>query len=199
MIRRTTLVLALALMTLLAASPFAMAAAAPAGAANPQVVMETSLGTIRLELFAKEAPISVKNFLDYASSGFYNGTVFHRVIPGFMVQGGGFTSDLTEKKTNPPIKNEATNGLKNKRGTIAMARTQVVDSASSQFFINVVDNGFLDNRNQSPGGFGYAVFGKVLSGMEVADAIAAVQTGIQKGFRDVPLTPVVIKSVKVVK
>lgn len=199
MIRRISLVFSVALTLLLFATSFAMAADAPATSANPQVIMETSLGTIRLELFAKEAPVSVKNFLDYASNGFYNGTIFHRVIPGFMVQGGGFTSDLVQKATNAPIQNEAGNGLKNKRGTIAMARTQIVDSATSQFFINVVDNGFLDHRSQSPSGFGYAVFGKVISGMDVADAIAAVQTGIQKGFRDVPLTPVVIKSVKVVK
>jgi peptidyl-prolyl cis-trans isomerase A (cyclophilin A) len=199
MIRRISLLI-LSAVCLLAISPvlsFAASKAAPA--ANPQVVMETSLGTIRLELFTTEAPVSVKNFLDYAAANYYDGTVFHRVIPGFMIQGGGFTADLVQKQTKASIKNEATNGLKNMRGTIAMARTQIVDSATSQFFINVVDNGALDHRDQSIPGFGYAVFGKVVAGMEVADAIAGVKTGIQKGFRDVPLTPVVIKSVRLVK
>jgi peptidyl-prolyl cis-trans isomerase A (cyclophilin A) len=198
MIRRITL-LALAAVCLLSLSPALAAAATAPAAANPQVVVETSLGTIRIELFGKEAPLSVKNFLDYAAGGFYDGTIFHRVIPGFMIQGGGFTADLVQKQAKAPIKNEAGNGLKNKRGTVAMARTQIVDSASSQFYINVVDNGFLDHRDNSMQGYGYAVFGKVVAGMEVADAIAGVKTGIQKGFRDVPLTPVVIKSVKVVK
>ncbi|HEY6007743.1 MAG TPA: peptidylprolyl isomerase [Geobacteraceae bacterium] len=175
------------------------AQAAETAAKNPMVVMETSLGTVKLELFAKEAPISVKNFLDYANSGFYNGTIFHRVIPGFMIQGGGFTADIKQKQTKAPIKNEAGNGLKNQRGTLAMARTMIVDSASSQFFINVVNNAFLDHRDETPGGFGYAVFGKVVEGMDVVDKIAAVKTGMQKGFSDVPETAVVIKSVKVLK
>jgi len=174
-------------------------AIAAEGAKNPTLVIETNLGAVKIELFQKEAPISVKNFLDYAKAGFYNGTIFHRVIPGFMIQGGGFTADLTMKTTNPSIKNEAANGLKNDRGTLAMARTNMVDSASSQFFINVVNNDFLNHREGGPGAYGYAVFGKVISGMDVVDKIAATPTGMQKGFADVPVTPVVMKSVKLVK
>ncbi|GFE57016.1 peptidylprolyl isomerase [Geobacter sp. AOG1] len=170
-----------------------------AGEKNPVVLMETSLGNVKIELFQKEAPISVKNFLSYVNSGFYNGTIFHRVIPNFMIQGGGFTPEITMKKPNDPIKNEADNGLKNQRGTLAMARTMVVDSASSQFFINVKDNGFLNHRDKTMQGYGYAVFGKVIDGMDVVDKIAAVQTGVQKGFQDVPTVPVVIKSIIVVK
>ena len=127
-----------------------VAGAAEPAARNPVVLMETSLGNVKLELFAKEAPISVKNFLDYVNSGFYDGTVYHRVIPNFMIQGGGFTADLNQKQTNPPIKNEADNGLKNRPGTLAMARTMVVDSATAQFFINVVDNGSLNHRDKTP-------------------------------------------------
>jgi peptidyl-prolyl cis-trans isomerase A (cyclophilin A) len=166
-------------------------------AKNPVVLMETSLGNMKLELFAKEAPISVKNFLDYVNSGFYSGTIFHRVIPNFMIQGGGFTADLKQKQTNPLIKNEANNGLKNLTGTLAMARTMVVDSATSQFFINVVDNGFLNHRDNTSQGYGYAVFGKVIEGMDVVNRIIAIRTGTQKGFQDVPETSVVIKSMKV--
>ena len=173
--------------------------AVAAEAKNPTLLIETSLGNVKVELFQKEAPISVKNFLDYAKSGFYNGTIFHRVIPGFMIQGGGFTADMAQKPTRAEIKNEATNGLKNTRGTLAMARTNVVDSASSQFFINVADNDFLNHRPGGPGAFGYAVFGKVISGMDVVDKIAAVQTGMQAGMTDVPVKPVVIKNVKIVK
>lgn len=169
-----------------------------AEAKNPTLVLETSLGNVKVELFRKEAPISVQNFLDYANSGFYSGTVFHRVIPGFMIQGGGFTPNLSQKATKAPIKNEATNGLKNDRGTLAMARTNVVDSATAQFFINVANNGFLNHRPGGPSTFGYAVFGKVIAGMDVVDKIAATQTGMQGGMGDVPVTPVVIKSVKVV-
>jgi peptidyl-prolyl cis-trans isomerase A (cyclophilin A) len=173
--------------------------ALPAGAAskNPTVLMETSLGNVTIELFQKDAPISVKNFLSYVKDGFFNGTVFHRVIPGFMVQGGGFTSGMKEKATKAPIRNEAANGLKNDRGTVAMARTANPDSASAQFFINVVDNQGLNRP--SPDGHGYAVFGKVVKGMEVVDKIAAVKTGTKGQFQDVPLKPVLIKSVKVVK
>jgi peptidyl-prolyl cis-trans isomerase A (cyclophilin A) len=139
----------------------------------------------------------VKNFLEYVKSGFYNGTIFHRVIPGFMVQGGGFTVDMQEKQTKAPIKNEAGNGLKNNRGTIAMARTNNPDSATAQFFINVVNN---DGLNRPlPDGFGYAVFGKVVSGMDVVDKIAKVKTVMRMGFRDVPEEPVVIKSVTLLK
>jgi len=168
-----------------------------AEAKNPTLVIETSLGNVKVELFQKEAPISVKNFLDYAKSGFYEGTIFHRVIPGFMVQGGGFTTDMQQKQTKAPIKNEAANGLKNDRGTLAMARTNVVDSTSSQFFINVADNSFL---NHKPGagaqGYGYAVFGKVIEGMEVVDKIVAARTGMRNGMGDVPLQPILIKSVE---
>ncbi|MDD2852226.1 MAG: peptidylprolyl isomerase [Desulfuromonadaceae bacterium] len=162
---------------------------------NPVVTMETTLGMIKIELYEKEAPLSVKNFLDYTRKGFYNGTIFHRVINGFMIQGGGFTSDLRQKPTNPPIKNEAANGLKNARGTIAMARTGAPDSATAQFFINVVDNSNLNRPN--PDGFGYAVFGKVVDGMGVVDKIKSVKT-VTRGFTDVPETPVIIKSVTVV-
>jgi len=170
-----------------------------AEAKNPVLVLDTNLGKVKVELFQKEAPISVANFLDYAKSGFYDGTIFHRVIPGFMIQGGGFTATLNQKPTKPAIKNEATNGLKNERGTLAMARTMVVDSASAQFFINVANNEFLNHREGGPQAFGYAVFGKVIEGMDVVDKIAATPTGMQKGFADVPVTPVVIKSVKVIK
>ena len=173
--------------------------AAETATKNPVVVMETSLGNVKLELFPKEAPISVKNFLDYVNGGFYDGTVFHRVIPSFMIQGGGFTAEMKMKQPKAPIKNEADNGLKNQRGTLAMARTMIVDSATAQFFINVVDNGFLNHRDKSPQGYGYAVFGKVIDGMDVVDKIAATKTGMQKGFQDVPQTAVVIKSMKVLK
>jgi len=167
---------------------------------NPVVVMSTSLGDITLELFKDKAPVSVENFLRYANDGFYNDTVFHRVRKGFMIQGGGFTATLVEKPTRPPILNEATNGLNNVRGTIAMARRQALRSATAQFYINVVDNRALDHTGFSPDEFGYAVFGRVLSGMEVADRISAVPTTTKgDGMDDVPIEPVVIKSVRVVK
>ena len=162
-----------------------------------KATIETNLGDIELELDEKKAPLTVKNFVDYAKSGHYNDTVFHRVINGFMIQGGGFTADMNQKPTKEPIRNEAMNGLKNERGTIAMARTMVVDSATSQFFINLVDNSFLDFRNPSPQGFGYAVFGKVTKGMEVVDKIAKVQTGSRGMHQDVPVEPIVIKKVTV--
>ncbi len=171
----------------------------PAGAVgkNPVVTMETSLGTIRLELFPDKAPVTVKNFLNYVRDGFYNGTVFHRVIDGFMIQGGGFTADMKEKPNGAPIVNAAPNGLGNDRGTIAMARTPDPDSARSQFFVNLVNNNGL-NRPM-PDGHGYAVFGRVIGGMDVVDRIASVRTGVRKGMRDVPLEPVVIREVKVAK
>lgn len=168
------------------------------GKKNQVVTMETSLGNVKIELFEKEAPDSVGNFLDYTKSGFYSGTIFHRVIANFMIQGGGFTSDLKQKPTKAPIRNEAGNGLKNLRGTIAMARTGVVDSATAQFFINVVDNDFLNQRDKTQQGFGYAVFGKVVEGMDVVDKIAAVKT-VRRSFPDVPETAVVIKSIKILK
>lgn len=163
---------------------------------NPVVIMSTSKGDIKIELYKDKAPITVENFLAYANDGFYNGTIFHRVIPNFMIQGGGFTPDLNQKPTKPPIKNEAKNGLKNERGTLAMARTQVVDSATSQFFINLVDNSFLDNGIRD---YGYAVFGKVIDGMDVVDKIAAVETSSKGMYGDVPQENVVITSVKVVE
>jgi cyclophilin family peptidyl-prolyl cis-trans isomerase len=155
---------------------------------------KTSKGTFTVQLFDKQAPISVENFLKYADEGFFDGTIFHRVIPGFMVQGGGLTADLKNKKGHDPIKNEATNGLKNKRGTLSMARTNDVNSATSQFFINVVDNDFLDHKGAS--NYGYAVFGRIESGMDVVDAIAAVKTGSKSGYQDVPVETVTIESVK---
>ena len=157
------------------------------------VIMETSLGTLEIELMEKDAPISVRNFLEYVDSGFYNDTIFHRVIPGFMVQGGGMDTNMKEKDTSAPITNEADNGLKNLCYTLAMARTQEKDSATSQFFINVSDNAFLDHGGRD---FGYAVFAKVVAGMDVVDKMAAVATG-NKGFhQDVPVENLVITSVK---
>jgi peptidyl-prolyl cis-trans isomerase A (cyclophilin A) len=190
MLKKTAIALTLSLL-------LCSAAFAAAETGNPVVLMETSLGKIKIELFAKEAPISVKNFVSYANKGFYSGTIFHRVINGFMIQGGGFTADFKQKPTDAPIRNEAGNGLKNDRGTIAMARTNAPDSATSQFFINVVNNGGLNRP--SPDGFGYAVFGKVIEGMDVVDKIKGVKTGMKMGMRDVPETPVEIKSVTVVK
>ena len=162
-----------------------------------KATIETTLGTISLELDDNKAPATVANFAKYAKDGHYDGTIFHRVIDGFMIQGGGFTKDMNQKETREPIRNEAMNGLKNKRGTIAMARTMVVDSATSQFFINLVDNDFLDFRSPTPQGFGYAVFGTVTSGMDVVDAIAKVKTGSVGPHQNVPDTPVVIKKVTI--
>ena len=164
---------------------------------NPVVVMETSLGSITIELFQDRAPISLENFLAYVNDGFYSDTVFHRVMKGFMIQGGGFTADLTQKRTNAPIKNEATNGVSNARGTLAMARTSVVDSATAQFFINTVDNGGLDNSGTDPGSYGYAVFGRVTDGMDVVDKIEGVQTRAQGPHQNVPVNAVVITGVTV--
>jgi cyclophilin family peptidyl-prolyl cis-trans isomerase len=166
---------------------------------NPVVVVATSLGDITLELFKDRAPVSVENFLRYVNDGFYEGTVFHRVKKGFMIQGGGYTADLAEKPTRPPIQNEATNGLRNARGTLAMARRAQLRSATSQFYINVADNRMLDHTGYSPDEFGYAVFGRVLSGMDVVDRIVAVPTKTQGDMEDVPLEPVIIKSVRIVK
>ena len=166
---------------------------------NPVVVLETSLGNITIELFQDKAPISVENFLTYVDDSFYSGTVFHRVIQTFMIQGGGMTADLTEKRTRAPIKNEASNGLSNERGTVAMARTNVVDSATSQFFINTMDNSRrgLDHQGTDPQSYGYAVFGRVIEGMDVVDKIAAVPTGTRGPDADVPVEPVVIQAVTV--
>jgi cyclophilin family peptidyl-prolyl cis-trans isomerase len=164
---------------------------------NPSVVMSTNMGDIRIELFAGQAPVTTKNFLNYASEGFYDGLIFHRVIPGFMVQGGGFDRQMKQKATRSPIKNEATNGLQNRVGSIAMARTSVVDSATAQFFINVKDNAFLDHRNTSPDGFGYAVFGQVVEGIDVVQKIERVKTTSRGSYQDVPVEPVVIHLVRV--
>jgi peptidyl-prolyl cis-trans isomerase A (cyclophilin A)/peptidyl-prolyl cis-trans isomerase B (cyclophilin B) len=160
------------------------------------VVVETSMGRFTVRLNAAKAPATVANFLRYVDEGFYAGTVFHRVITGFMIQGGGLTPELSEKPTHSPIRNEAANGLKNRRGTIAMARTSNPDSATAQFFVNLVDNGFLDFRDPSPGGIGYAVFGEVTEGMDVVTRIGDVPTGMQGGMGDVPLQPVIIQSIK---
>ena len=173
--------------------------ASPAAAQdNPVVVMETSLGNITIELLQDDAPVSVENFLAYVNDGFYVDTVFHRVIQTFMIQGGGMTADLAPKATRPPIQNEARNGLTNARGTLAMARTSVIDSATSQFFINTVDNArTLDHRGLDPSAYGYAVFGRVTEGMDVVDAIAAVSVQNQGPHQNVPVEPVVIVSVTV--
>ena len=159
------------------------------------VVIETNYGDITVELNDEKAPQSVANFLSYVDVLHYTDTIFHRVIKDFMIQGGNFTVDMAPKKNRAPIKNEAANGLRNLRGTIAMARTNVVDSATSQFFINLKDNDFLDHKNTSPQGYGYAVFGKVVKGMEVVDKIGSTQTHTIKRFRDVPVEPVVIRSI----
>src|SRR4051794_25452145 len=168
------------------------AAAQGGGAAaptHPRVALETSKGNIVIELYPEKAPKSVDNFLQYVKSGHYNGTVFHRVIPNFMIQGGGFSTDMKQKPTRPPIHNEADNGLTNDRGTVAMARTSDPNSASAQFFVNVVDNAFLNFKSKTTQGWGYTVFGKVVEGMDVADAIAKVKTGAN----DVPVEQVVLK------
>lgn len=172
----------------------AVSTSALAAKGDPHVLLTTSAGNIELELNARKAPISVENFLGYVNSGFYNNTIFHRVIPGFMVQGGGFNEQMQQSKPNPPIKNEADNGLRNERGTISMARTADRDSATSQFFINVADNAFLDHGQRD---FGYAVFGKVVKGMDVADKISQAQSHNVGPYQNVPTKPIVILSAKV--
>ena len=162
------------------------------------ILMTTTLGPMTLELDADIAPKTVENFLSYVSNGFYDGTIFHRVINNFMVQGGGFTADMEQKATQAPIDNEANNGLKNARGTIAMARTQDPHSATAQFFINVQDNDFLNHTGENMQGWGYAVFGKVTDGEEVLDKIRCAQTGSQAGHQDVPVEPIIIESVTVI-
>lgn len=160
------------------------------------VLIETSLGTMTAALDDEKAPVTVANFLSYVDKGFYNGTIFHRVIPDFMIQGGGFEPTMRQKPTDAPIKNEAANGLANDRGTLAMARTSIVDSATSQFFINHRDNAFLNHRAPTPQGFGYAVFGKLTAGLDVLDKIASVATGSVGPYDDVPREPVVILSIR---
>lgn len=162
------------------------------------ILMTTTLGPMTLELDADNAPTTVENFLSYVSNSFYDGTIFHRVINNFMVQGGGFTADMEQKATQAPIENEANNGLKNARGTIAMARTQDPHSATAQFFINVQDNDFLNHTGENMQGWGYAVFGKVTDGEDVLDKIRCAQTGNQAGHQDVPVEPIIIESVTVI-
>jgi peptidyl-prolyl cis-trans isomerase B (cyclophilin B) len=162
---------------------------------NPRVDLDTSKGKIVLELYSDKAPQTVKNFLAYVDAGFYDGTIFHRVMPGFMIQGGGFTADMKQKRTQPPIQNEADNGLRNQRGTIAMARTQNPHSATAQFFINTKDNDFLNHKGKSPQGWGYVVFGRVVEGIGVVDAISNVSTVTRGRYRNVPTEPIVITKV----
>jgi len=166
---------------------------------QPSVIIETNKGSITITLNQDKAPISTENFLSYVRDGFYDLTVFHRVIPNFMIQGGGFSTDMQQKGTKQQIKNEADNGLKNVRGAIAMARTQVVDSASSQFFINLIDNSFLDHQGKTPNAYGYAVFGQVTDGMEIVDAIAKVPTGNSGPHQDVPKEAVIITKATIVE
>lgn len=166
---------------------------------NPLVKVDTNLGSFVIELDEQKAPITVKNFLNYVNEGYYSETLFHRVIPGFMVQGGGFTTDFVQKTTKAPIQNEANNGLHNLRGTVAMARTSDPNSASAQFFINVADNSFLDYTSPTPQGWGYAVFGRVVEGMDIVDAISKQKTGTRAGHADVPTNNVVIQSIQVVE
>jgi len=185
--------------TLLAAIALLVSFSVHAAAANPQVEVKTSMGVIVLELDAEKAPLTVENFLQYVKDRHYDGTIFHRVIPGFMIQGGGFTAEFKEKPTRPPVKNEAANGLRNTVGTIAMARTPHPHSASAQFFINVADNRSLDFRFPTVEGFGYAVFGKVVKGMDVVNRIVKVKTGSGPApHENVPVKPVVIESARIV-
>jgi len=169
-----------------------------AALAGPMVEMKTNLGSMTIELYPEKAPKSVENFLQYVKDGFFKGTIFHRVIPGFMAQGGGLTAEFQQKDVREPIRNEADNGLKNTRGTLAMARTQNPHSATAQFFVNVSDNAFLDYTAPNSRGWGYAVFGKVVKGLDVVDAIVQVPTGDRGPFQNVPITPVVIEDVRIV-
>ena len=187
------------IISLLIVTLMAMIQFARADVSNPRVHLETSLGNIVLELDPQAAPKTVENFLRYVRDGFYNGTVFHRVIKGFMIQGGGLTADMQRKPTHEPISNEADSGLKNNRGTVAMARTNRPHSATSQFFINTVDNDFLDHKNKSPRGWGYCVFGKVAEGMDVVDSIEGLPTASKGGRKDVPISLPTIKRAVVEK
>ncbi len=194
----------LSVLLLCAAAPTVRGASPANSTLNPnlghtmtQVLLKTTQGDIVIALDEEKAPLSVANFLAYVKDGFYDGTIFHRVIPNFMIQGGGMTADMGQKDNRPPIKNEADNGLKNLRGTLAMARTQIVDSATSQFFINLADNPNLDHQDPSPQGYGYAVFGTVAEGMETVDAIAAVATGNSGMHQNVPVEPVFIEQATV--
>jgi peptidyl-prolyl cis-trans isomerase B (cyclophilin B) len=178
---------------------FVMAGVNMAAAGNPKVEMETSKGKFVIELYPEKAPDTVKNFLNYVDTKFYDGTIFHRVIPKFMIQGGGFTADMKRKSAGAPIKNEADNGLKNDRGTIAMARTNDPHSATAQFFINTVNNDFLNHKSKTTQGWGYVVFGKVVRGMDVVDAISSVKTVMRGMYRDVPDEIIEIRSTVLLK
>lgn len=181
--------------TCISYNAYAATTAKPAtSCATPVVALNTNMGTIQIQLSPQKAPASVKNFISYVNSGFYNGKIFHRVISGFMIQGGGFDKNMTEAQTNPPIKNEADNGLNNDKYTIAMARTSVPDSATAQFFINTANNSSLNFTSKTDSGWGYAVFGKVTKGFDVVDKIAAVSTTSVGPYQDVPQTPVIINS-----
>lgn len=182
--------------TLLSLGAVLSAGSALTSDSNPKIVLDTSKGKIVLALYPEKAPETVKNFLNYVDQKFYDGTIFHRVIPNFMIQGGGFTADMQRKPTGAPIKNEADRGLKNERGTIAMARTGDPHSATAQFFINTVDNDSLNHKSKTQQGWGYAAFGKVVEGMDTVDAISAVKTTARGPYRDVPVEPVVIKSAR---
>ncbi len=178
-------------------SPTVVQAPAPKESRAIQILIDTSLGEITAELLPDKAPATVNNMLAYIDAKFYDETIFHRVIDGFMIQGGGFTKEMVQKPTNAPVKNEADNGLRNERGTLAMARTMVVDSATSQFFINLTDNsGHLNFKSKTDAGYGYCVFGKVIAGMDVVDKIAKVATGFSGRHQNVPIEPVIIKSIK---
>lgn len=200
MTRRLLLSLQLAFLTLLMSSTTqAMAQPEMPNANLPQVLIETNMGSIMMELYPEKAPKSVENFLAYVNEGFYDGTIFHRVIPNFMVQGGGFSEDLQKKITRAPIQNEADNGLRNKIGMVSMARTNDPHSASAQFFINVAQNSFLDFREKTDRAYGYAVFGRVTQGMKVVNQIRLVQTGFKNGFGDVPMESVIILKARQIK
>lgn len=176
---------------------FAASSASAQSEGNPTVVIETSVGNITAELYRDKAPLSVANFLSYVDDGFFSGTIFHRIIKGFMIQGGGLTPEMIRKETKPPITNEATNGLGNERGTLAMARTGEVNSATAQFFVNTVNNRALNHRSTEQAQFGYAVFGKVTAGLDIVDQIENAETGTAGPFRDVPTTPIVINAIRV--
>jgi peptidyl-prolyl cis-trans isomerase A (cyclophilin A) len=184
-------------LALMQASPAAQSSSPQPAPGNPVVVVETSAGSITIELFKDKAPVSVENFLQYVRDGFYPGTIFHRVVPGYVIQGGGFTEDLAEKRTRPPIQNEADHKISNRRGTVAVARTRALRSGTSQFFVNLANNTSLDFTGYSPEEFGYAVFGRVIAGMDVVDRIGATPTSDRGGMANVPVAPVVIKAVTV--
>jgi peptidyl-prolyl cis-trans isomerase A (cyclophilin A) len=191
----TVLAIAALIVSLSSAGPLWAQEKAQEKSANPMVLFKTTLGSFKVELYPTEAPITVKNFLDYVDKKFYDGTTFHRIVPGFVIQGGGFDKAMMKKATSPPIKNEANNGLKNLKGTLSMARTPEINSATSQFFVNLVNNATLDHTGDAPAQYGYAVFGKVVQGFDVIEKIAAVKTVTKGQYQGVPASPVVILSV----